>query len=121
MITKEMQLQGNEVIQTVFKKIWSDSTFKAEFLKNPKQEIEKITGQKLNISEDISLIAEDQSNTSFIYLNIPRKIDVSEFELTDEQLEMIAGGEIGIGGAILIGLGSAAVGVAVGYLAVKCL
>lgn len=116
MITKEMQAQGNEVIQSVFNKIWSDSAFKAEFLKDPRQIMEKFTGQKLNIPEKISLVAEDQSNPSFIYLNIPRKIDLSNFELTDEQLEIVAGGEIGITGAILLGLGAAAIGVGVGYL-----
>ena len=52
---------------------------------------------------------------SIIYLNIPAKPDYSNLELTDEELEIVAGGEIGIGGAILIGLGVMALGALVGY------
>lgn len=115
LVTKEMQEQGNEVIQSLFNKVWEDSAFKADFLKSPREVMEQFTGKKLNISEDISLVAEDQSDPSVVYLNIPRKLDLSNFELSDEQLELVAGGEIGVGAAILIGLGAAAAGAALGY------
>jgi len=121
LITKEMQEQGSEVIESLFNEVRGNAAFKAEFLKSPREVLEKFTGKKLDLPENITLVAEDQSDPSVVYLNIPKKLDLSNFELTDEQLELVAGGEIGITGCILIGLGCAAVGVGVGYLAAKAL
>ena len=35
---------------------------------------------------------EDQSDSNKIYLNIPQKIDFENLELSEEQLEKVAGG-----------------------------
>jgi hypothetical protein len=63
----------------------------------------------------MTVVVEDQTNPSIIYLNIPAKPDYSNIELTDEQLEVIAGGEIGIALGIGIGLAALGGGIAVGY------
>lgn len=102
MITQEQQKQGAELIQTLAQKAWESSTFKEQLIENPVSTIESITGQKMR--SDINVIVEDQTDTSKIYLNIPRKIEIDELELSDEQLEMVAGGTDLIGGIIVGGI-----------------
>lgn len=62
----------------------------------------------MNLVENERLIVEDQSNTDIIYLNIPQKINLENFELTDEQLELVSGGLIitalALAGYCLLGL-----------------
>ncbi len=110
MITQEQQKQGAELMTTLAQKAWESSTFKEQLIKNPVSTIESVTGRKMQ--SDVNVIVEDQTDTSKIYLNIPRKIDVDEFELTDEQLEMVAGGSDAILGGIVVGI---LVGVVVRY------
>jgi hypothetical protein len=110
MITQEQQKQGAEFISILVQKSWESSTFKEQFIKNPRNTIESVTGQK--IDSNVNIIVEDQTVNSIIFLNIPRKVEFESLELNDEQLEMIAGGEIGIalgilGVAALVGAGYA--------------
>ncbi|MEA5427832.1 MULTISPECIES: NHLP leader peptide family RiPP precursor [Arcicella] len=90
MITQEQQKQGAELLKTLAQKAWESSAFKEQLIENPISTIESVTGQKMQ--SDIKIIVEDQTDTSKIYLNIPRKIEIDELELTDEQLETVAGG-----------------------------
>jgi hypothetical protein len=117
MITQEQQKQGAELMKTLVEKAWESSTFKDQLIKNPTGTIESITGKKSN--ENFKFVVEDQTDSSVIYLNIPRKVELENFELTDEQLDVVSGGEIvlglAIGAAFLTGMG---VGVAI-YAAVN--
>lgn len=90
MITQEQQIQGVELIKTLAQKAWESSAFKDQLVNNPVSAIESVTGQKINTGA--KFVVEDQTNESIIYLNIPRKLDIDELELTDEQLEMVSGG-----------------------------
>ena len=103
MITQEQQKQGAELLKVLAQKAWESSTFKEQLIENPVSSIESITGQKMQ--PDINIIVEDQTDTSKIYLNIPRKIEIDELELTDEQLEMVAGGLTPLIPAFLYGVG----------------
>jgi hypothetical protein len=99
MTTKELQEKGAELQKTLAQKAWESSNFKEQLIKNPISTIESVTGNK--IQSGINIKVEDQTDASKIYLNIPRKIEVEELELTDEQLEMVAGGTDLIGGIIV--------------------
>jgi hypothetical protein len=112
MITQEQQTHGVELMKTLAQKAWESSTFKEQLIKNPASTIESVTGVK--IQSNINIIVEDQTDTSKIFLNIPRKIEISELELTDEQLEMVAGGT-----DLLTGIVVAAVVFLAGYGAAK--
>ena len=90
MITQEQQKQGQELVKVLALRAWESSAFKEQLIENPVSTIELVTGQKMQ--PDINVVVEDQTDTSKVYLNIPRKIDINELELTDEQLEMVAGG-----------------------------
>lgn len=89
-----MELTKEEkVFQDTVHKAWEDEVFKAELIANPVATIEKLTGKKINIPEGKKLIITDQTDESGIYFNIPiagRKAD--DVELTEEQLEAVAGG-----------------------------
>jgi hypothetical protein len=106
MITQEQQIQGAELIKTLAQKAWESSAFKEQLINNPVSTIESVTGQKLQT--DLKIVVEDQTDESVVYLNIPAKPDLSTLELTDEQLEMVAGGTDFISG-IAYGLAALAI------------
>ena len=86
-ITQEQKLNA-EVIQ----KAWEDAKFRSELMTNPMETMEKFTGHKINLPKGQKLVVVDQTDDSTVYFNIPRKVNVDELELTQEQLEMVAGG-----------------------------
>ncbi|RYE16575.1 MAG: NHLP leader peptide family natural product precursor [Sphingobacteriaceae bacterium] len=102
MITQEQQKQGAELLNTLAQKAWESSTFKNQLIENPIPTIESVTGHKMQ--PGINVIVEDQTDNSKIYLNIPRKIELDELELTDEQLETVAGGTDLVAGVVIGGL-----------------
>ena len=111
MVTQEQQKQGQKLIKTLAERAWESSTFKEQLIKNPVSTIESVTGQKM--PSDTKIIVEDQTDYSYIYLNIPRKVEINELELTDEQLEMVAGGTDLVLG-ILVGAAIVTCGTAIG-------
>lgn len=68
----------------------NDNTFKEEVIKNPKEIIKSRYGFSLKDGKNI--VIEDQTDQSIIYINIPKPLDLDELELTEEQLENVAGG-----------------------------
>jgi hypothetical protein len=86
-ITQEQKL-NSQVIQ----KAWEDTQFMKELMSNPIETMEKLTGQKVSLPEGQKLVVVDQSDESTVYLNIPRKVNLDALELTEEQLEQVAGG-----------------------------
>ena len=116
MITVEQQKYGAKLMNTLAQKAWESSTFKEQFIKNPATAIQEVTGKPFAMPENKKLVVEDQTDPSIIYLNIPSKPDYSEIELTDEQLEIVAGGEIMCVGAwVVVGVVCLAAGTGVGY------
>lgn len=116
MITQEQQKQSAELIQTLAQKAWKSSNFKEQLISNPVATIESVTGQKMQ--PETKFVVEDQTDESVIYLNIPRKIELDELELTDEQLETVSGGStplcVGYAAYAVILIGVLAAGVSVG-------
>ncbi|MBL4605173.1 MAG: hypothetical protein JKY02_05810, partial [Flavobacteriaceae bacterium] len=84
--TKEQKLY-----QQVVQKAWEDTVFKDELIANPVSAIEKLIGEKLNISEGKTLVVRDQTNEGTVYINIPAMPEV-DVELNEEELEKVAGG-----------------------------
>jgi len=90
-IAQEHIEKGQEIFEDLVQKAWKSSTFKEQLVKTPKETINNLYGENLKINSKI--VVADQTDTSKIYLNIPRKIDIEELELTDDQLELVAGGD----------------------------
>lgn len=87
-ITKEQQ-----VLQQVINEAWENEAFKAELMVSPLEAIEKLTGETLDL-QGKELIVRDQTDESIIYINIPAEHEVNA-ELSEEQLDAVAGGVVG--------------------------
>lgn len=92
---------------------WKDESFKKSLLSNPIPTIENFIGRPISLeSGKQKIVVEDQCDSNIVYLNIPERPNFNELELTDEQLEMVAGGSTPlciVGGVFLVG-------VVIGYL-----
>lgn len=84
--------QEIDVLRSVFNRAWNDASFKAELIANPTAAIASVTGQEVNSPEGRELVVLDQTDPNFFYLNIPPAPEMESQELTEEQLEMVAGG-----------------------------
>ena len=78
------------IINDLIIKSINDSNFKKEFIANPEKVIE--SSYEFEVHDYIKLVVEDQSDKNTIFLNIPRKIEIDEMELTEEELETVSGG-----------------------------
>ena len=74
-------------------KAWEDANFKKALVENPVATIEAFTGQKLNLPAGKTLVVRDQTDETTVYINIPAQEDMSDVELSEEQLEAAAGGK----------------------------
>lgn len=106
--TQEKQEQGKELVEKLITKAWESASFKSELVSNPKAAIEALTNSEMSIPEGKTIVVEDQTDADVIYINIPAKVDVDDFELSEEQLEKVSGGAA-CGGACIFGVVVAAV------------
>jgi hypothetical protein len=83
--------QANELYQKLVTKSWEDQNFLAQLLKHPVPTIEKELGRPLKL-QNRKVTVEDQTDTKIIYFNIPREPNFEDVELSEHQLELIAGG-----------------------------
>lgn len=80
------------VLKMVISKAWEDVNFRKNLITDPVNVIEKLTGAKVIIPEGKELIFIDQTDKSKVFVNIPSEPDYEDIELSEEQLEVIAGG-----------------------------
>lgn len=105
------QNQAQDIVRSIVTKCWEDASFKQELVNSPVQTLEKYSDGKLSLPAGKQLVVVDQTDSSKLYLNIHAKPDFDNLELSDEQLEMVAGGEFVVGGTIIgIAVGSALLG-----------
>jgi hypothetical protein len=86
--------QEQKTYAEIVQKAWESPEFKSELTANPVAAIEKLTGRKLNIPAGKTLVVRDQTDESTVYINIPAKQVSDDLELSEEQLETVAGGTI---------------------------
>lgn len=96
-----MEQRKQEIIQTVISKAWEDSNFRKELIADPVTAIERLSGVKIVLPEGKTLVIADQTDKSKVYLTIPAEPEMENMELTEEQLELIAGGKEPIWGALI--------------------
>lgn len=81
-----------EVLYEVLQKAWKNPEFRKRLVQNPVEEIERLTGARIVLPEGKTLEVCDQTDASKVYFNLPVMPDTEEMELSDEQLEGVAGG-----------------------------
>jgi hypothetical protein len=118
--TQEQQKEGAELMTALVEKAWESAAFKDQLLENPMVAIKEFSGKDFTMPEGKKISVEDQTNESVIYLNIPAEPNINELELTEEQLEMVAGGITPTVIAVAYGFmaGVAFIGAAAGVAAV---
>ena len=83
-----MALNRQEMESLIVQRAWKDDAFRDEFVADPKATIEKYSGQKLPAELTIVALAEDDKTIHFVIPPKPANAD----ELSDEDLEKVAGG-----------------------------
>lgn len=86
-LTKEQR-----IMQQVISKAWNDPAFKNALITDPISTIEKLTGDSITLPKGKRIEVYDQSKSDVVYFNIPPQPDMSDVELTDADLELVAGG-----------------------------
>ena len=82
------------ILEQVVSEAWSNPTFKQALLANPQEAVKELTGKTFNLPEGKTLEVCDQSKPGVLYLNLPEKPNLDNVELTDKELEIVAGGGI---------------------------
>jgi hypothetical protein len=68
---------------------WKDEAYKQELFSNPKAVIEREFGVQMPAEVSVRVMEENPTNLYFV---LPMRPDLSEVELSEEQLEGVAGG-----------------------------
>jgi len=88
----EQRKNKEEVLRLIISKAWEDIDYRKNLITDPLIAIENLTGAKIILPEGITLVVNDQTDKSKVYMNIPSEPDIEDIELTEDQLEFIAGG-----------------------------
>ena len=86
---EQLDPTGQEKWNTIFDECNKNEKFRNAFITNPQQTLEKVLGEPLKIGQ-FKLLVNDQAESSTIYINLPPSLD--NLELTEEELETVAGG-----------------------------
>jgi hypothetical protein len=89
------QVEAKEIYVQAVQKAWESSEFKNQLIANPIQTLEELLGSKVTIPSGKTLVVLEEADTrnrqpksDETYLIIPE----NNYELTDVELETIAGG-----------------------------
>lgn len=84
-----------EILQSVVKKAWQDPAFKSNLIQAPIVTIENFLGHPINLPAGKKLAFVDQTDSSTIFVNIPAEPNLEDMELSEEQLDVVSGGQAG--------------------------
>ncbi|HYD78258.1 MAG TPA: NHLP leader peptide family RiPP precursor [Paucimonas sp.] len=78
-----------EAFWKVISKSWEDEAFKQELMSSPKTAFKKALG--IDIPDDVKLTVLEETNKDLFFI-LPRKPLVANGEMSEEELEAVAGG-----------------------------
>lgn len=106
-----------EFEKDVVLKAWRDSAFKEELLKDPKGTLERQLQElhaEAKLPEDLEVEVLEES-TKKIYLVVPQHPEeLTDRDISDEELEAVAGGTIAVAVVVAVGVEFAAVAAQLG-------
>lgn len=85
----EQRKTRKDIETHIIAQAWKDDAYKQELLSNSKAVIEREFGVKLPEQLNVRVMEEDTTNLYFV---LPARPDLSNAELSEDQLEAIAGG-----------------------------
>ena len=80
-----------ETFQQVIMKCWQDEAYKARLVANPVEAIREVNPD-FSIVEGKTLVVRDQTDAGTLYINVPPMVDTDDVELSEKELEAVAGG-----------------------------
>jgi hypothetical protein len=104
MKTSKKFSSGQDLNDCIVNEALTNDKFKNQLIDNPRKTINEFASGEYYLSEDLNVIVHDESDTNFIYFNIPAKIDMDDIELSNEELEIVAGGGTSWTWSLLSGL-----------------
>jgi len=91
-MTNAKQEAAQRSYAAVVTRAWEDPVFKKQLILDPKNAIESIKGSELHVPSGKEIKIVDQSDDKYIYINIPKRPEMKEMELSDKQLDEVSGG-----------------------------
>jgi hypothetical protein len=89
-MSEQNTLTRNELEAKIIARAWQDEAFKQELLSNPKAVFSQEIGHSIPDEVEIRVIEE---NPTTLYMVLPMKpVAAADSELSEEQLEAVAGG-----------------------------
>jgi len=93
-MSNAQQEAAQQAYAAVVTRAWEDPTFKKRLMSDPQQAIESIKGSAVNIPAGKEIKVVDQTDDKYIYITIPKRPEMQEMELSDEQLDLVSGGRV---------------------------
>lgn len=94
MIAVDKYKKDNEIAQQAIEKCWEDEAFKKQFMAQPVEAIKEHFNYDFVLPEGVRVEVCDLTDTTKSYLPLHAEPNWEELELSDEQLEMVAGGDV---------------------------
>ncbi|QTE23311.1 NHLP leader peptide family RiPP precursor [Polaribacter cellanae] len=94
MSLEQSQENAQKNLNKLINKCWEDENFKKELIENPVETMETFYGRTLdsNKKSKRKIVVNDQTDPSVVHINIPAKPNFDDMELSDAELEAVAGG-----------------------------
>ncbi|GAB3244561.1 hypothetical protein GCM10027346_42270 [Hymenobacter seoulensis] len=86
------QLNDQFFLQRLAKKAEEDAQFKKNLLQNPTEVIETFLESPVTLPKGMKLVVVDQTDPFTIFINLPSIQSTEDVELSEEQLDIVAGG-----------------------------
>lgn len=111
----ELVQKGQNQMREVLERSATDWEFRQKLLSNPREAIAEHTDQDLeNVPETVDLVfVESEADATVV---LPDPVD-PEAELGEDELEVVAGGEVGVSTGTLLACAAAGVGIGAGAAA----